>query len=156
MFDIGFGELLLIAVVALVVLGPERLPKAARFAGLWVRRARAQWYSVRAELERELEAEELKRSLQDTRQSLRQAEAALRQEAESARSGLDDLRRQVREDTALPADPPAPATAAPDDTVEAGGTPTPADAVTPEPAPDPTAAAPHTPATEADDERSRP
>ena len=43
MFDIGFGELLLIAVVALVVLGPERLPKAARFAGLWVRRARAQW-----------------------------------------------------------------------------------------------------------------
>lgn len=99
MFDIGFGELLLIAVVALVVLGPERLPKAARFAGLWVRRARAQWYSVRAELERELEAEELKRSLQDTRQSLRQAEAALRQEAESARSGLDDLHRQVREDT---------------------------------------------------------
>lgn len=40
MFDIGFSELLVIAVVALVVLGPERLPKAARFAGLWVRRAR--------------------------------------------------------------------------------------------------------------------
>ena len=35
MFDIGFSELLVIAVVALVVLGPERLPKAARFAGLW-------------------------------------------------------------------------------------------------------------------------
>ena len=63
MFDIGFGELLLIAVVALVVLGPERLPKAARFAGLWVRRARAQWYSVKSELERELEAEDLKRGL---------------------------------------------------------------------------------------------
>ncbi len=41
MFDIGFSELFLIAIVALVVLGPERLPKAARFAGLWVRRARA-------------------------------------------------------------------------------------------------------------------
>ena len=53
MFDIGFSELLIVAVVALVVLGPERLPKAARFAGLWVRRARAQWYSVKAELERE-------------------------------------------------------------------------------------------------------
>ena len=38
MFDIGFSELLVIAVVALLVLGPERLPKAARFAGLWVRR----------------------------------------------------------------------------------------------------------------------
>ena len=46
MFDIGFSELVLIALVALVVLGPERLPKAARRAGLWVRRARAHWYAV--------------------------------------------------------------------------------------------------------------
>ena len=51
MFDVGFSELLIIAVVALLVLGPERLPKAARFAGLWVRKARAQWYSVKSELE---------------------------------------------------------------------------------------------------------
>ena len=43
MFDFSFGELLLVALVALVVLGPERLPKAARFTGLWVRRARAHW-----------------------------------------------------------------------------------------------------------------
>lgn len=103
MFDIGFGELLLIAVVALVVLGPERLPKAARFAGLWVRRARAQWYSVKAELERELEAEELKRNLQETQASLRQAQAALRDEADSVRQGLDTMRRQV-EDATSPAD----------------------------------------------------
>jgi sec-independent protein translocase protein TatB len=51
MFDLGFSELLLVAVVALIVLGPERLPKAARFAGLWVRRARTQWNSVKSELE---------------------------------------------------------------------------------------------------------
>ena len=44
MFDIGFSELLVIAVVALLVLGPERLPKAARYAGLWVRKARGHWY----------------------------------------------------------------------------------------------------------------
>ena len=110
MFDIGFSELLLVAVVALVVLGPERLPKAARFAGLWVRRARAQWYSVRAELERELEAEELKRSLRETQQSLRQAEATLREEAEGARTGLDDLRRQVEGDASASSDPATPAT----------------------------------------------
>ena len=79
MFDIGFSELLLIAVVALVVLGPERLPKAARFAGLWVRRARAQWDSVKQELERELEAEELKRNLHSVQQSLRDAQTQLRQ-----------------------------------------------------------------------------
>jgi len=63
MFDIGFSELIVIAVIALIVLGPERLPRAARFAGLWVRRARAQWYSVKAEFEREVAAEELKRSV---------------------------------------------------------------------------------------------
>ena len=73
MFDIGFSELLVIALVALVVLGPERLPKAARFAGLWMRRARAQWYSVKSELERELAAEDLKRSLHDTRAAMREA-----------------------------------------------------------------------------------
>ena len=63
MFDIGFSELLIIAVVALLVLGPERLPRAARLAGMWVRKARAQWYSVQADLERELAQEEFKRSV---------------------------------------------------------------------------------------------
>ena len=106
MFDIGFGELLLIAVVALVVLGPERLPKAARFAGLWVRRARAQWYSVKAELERELEAEELKRSLHDTQASLKQAQSRLQEELDSTGRQLDEVRRQVED----PADPDAAAT----------------------------------------------
>ena len=71
MFDVGFSELLVIAVVALLVLGPERLPRAARMAGLWVRRARAQWHSVRAELESELAAEELRRSLDDAKSTLR-------------------------------------------------------------------------------------
>ncbi|UXA47105.1 Sec-independent protein translocase protein TatB [Xanthomonas prunicola] len=99
MFDIGVGELTLIAVVALVVLGPERLPKAARFAGLWVRRARMQWDSVKQELERELEAEELKRSLQDVQASLREAEDQLRnsqqQVEQGARALHDDVSRDI-------------------------------------------------------------
>ncbi|KPL47615.1 preprotein translocase [Xanthomonas axonopodis] len=99
MFDIGAGELTLIAVVALVVLGPERLPKAARFAGLWVRRARMQWDSVKQELERELEAEELKRSLQDVQASLREAEDQLRntqqQVEQGARALHDDVGRDI-------------------------------------------------------------
>jgi sec-independent protein translocase protein TatB len=86
MFDIGFGELFLIAVVALVVLGPEKLPRAARFAGLWVRKARAQWYSVKSEFENDLAADELKRSLAETRESLRQAESQLREGAETVRN----------------------------------------------------------------------
>jgi len=85
MFDIGFGELLLIAVVALVVLGPERLPKAARLAGLWVRKARAQWNAVKAELENELADEELRRNL-------RSASEALHDSVQQARALPETLR----------------------------------------------------------------
>ncbi len=106
MFDLGFSELMVIALVALVVLGPERLPKAARFAGLWVRRARAQWYSVKSELERELAAEELKRNLDaartaatDLERDLRGAADELGREAraaaERAREGVTALRDDI-------------------------------------------------------------
>lgn len=94
MFDLGFSELLLIALVALIVLGPQRLPKAARFAGLWVRRARAQWHSVKSEFERELADEELRRTLQDTRTRFEDTAGALRQDLE--RTG-DAWRRETEE-----------------------------------------------------------
>ena len=93
MFDIGFSELLLIAVVALVVLGPERLPRAARFAGLWVRRARAQWYAVKSELEHELAAEELQRSLRETRDAVQRTDADLRAQGEALQRDIDDALR---------------------------------------------------------------
>jgi len=66
MFDIGMGELGLIAVVGLLVLGPERLPRVARTAGVLVRKARQSWQSVRSDIERELAAEDLKRTLRET------------------------------------------------------------------------------------------
>lgn len=64
------GELGLIAVVALLVLGPERLPGAARTAGAMLRKVRQSWQGVRSEIERELAAEDLKRSLRDTAESI--------------------------------------------------------------------------------------
>ena len=99
MFDFSFGEMLVVALVALVVLGPERLPKAARFAGLWVRKARAHWHSVRSELESELASEELKRSLQDGRQAMQDTEAQLRDLAAETRQGIEP-------EAAAPAEPP--------------------------------------------------
>ncbi len=63
MFDIGFWELLLIAIVALIVVGPERLPKLVRVTGLWVGKANASVQAVRSEISRELRAEELKQTL---------------------------------------------------------------------------------------------
>ncbi len=107
MFDFSFGEMLVVAVVALVVLGPERLPKAARFAGLWVRKARAQWYSVKTELEQELASEELRRSLQDGRRALDEAEAGFRDiagEAARAREAVEASAAATAE--AVMADPP--------------------------------------------------
>ena len=95
MFDLGFSELFLIAVVALLVLGPERLPRAARFAGLWIRRARAQWHSVRSELETELAADELRRSLRQTQDELREAHDALQR-------GGAELRNEFAFDPAQP------------------------------------------------------
>jgi sec-independent protein translocase protein TatB len=61
-FDIGFWELLLIAVVALVVVGPERLPKLVRVCGLWLGRANASLQAVKNDIAKELRAEEIKQA----------------------------------------------------------------------------------------------
>ena len=95
MFDIGFSELLVIAVVALLVLGPERLPKAARFAGLWVRKARAQWYSVKSEFEREMATDELKRSVGNPLGDLRRAATDAARELGDTRRELGDALRDT-------------------------------------------------------------
>src|SRR5690606_28333125 len=113
MFDIGFSELLVIAVVALRVLGPERLPKAARFAGLWVRRARAQWYSVRSELERELAADALKRSLRETQDQMRDIDASVREADAQARREFDAMRsatKAIGDEAPAVVEPPAAVT----------------------------------------------
>lgn len=61
MFDIGFFELILIGIVALLVIGPERLPRVAREAGLWVGRLRGFVTSVKDDIDQELKADELKK-----------------------------------------------------------------------------------------------
>lgn len=89
MFDVGFSELLIIAVVALLVLGPERLPKATRFAGLWVRKARAQWYSVKSEFEFEMAQEEMKKHLQDVENTIKAPVLQLQEDFQEASSDLE-------------------------------------------------------------------
>lgn len=126
MFDVGFSELLIIAVVALVVLGPERLPKAARFAGLWVRKARAQWYSVKSELELELAQEEMKKHVQEAENSLKapvqalsddlqQSEADISRELDTVAEAAQSGHRTEAGNIAAEMDvPPEAATPAPD------------------------------------------
>ena len=63
MFDIGFPEFFLAALVALVVLGPARLPAALRTLGLWIGRVRRSYYNVKTEMEREIGMDEVRRQL---------------------------------------------------------------------------------------------
>lgn len=73
MFDIGFSELLLVGVVALLVLGPERLPQAARTLGRCLGQARRAMHGLRAQMERELDMPELDSApLQRLEQQIRQ------------------------------------------------------------------------------------
>jgi len=65
MFDIGFWELCLVGLVSLLVIGPEKLPKAARIAGYWVGKTRNMVASVKTEIKQELQAEELRQIMQE-------------------------------------------------------------------------------------------
>ena len=96
MFDVGFSELVLIGVVALVVLGPERLPGAARTAGALLRRARSSWANVKAEVERELAAEELKRTIRNAGESL-DVRQDLQAVATDVKTAVTDVKREVDE-----------------------------------------------------------
>ena len=63
MFDIGFSEILVIAVIALLVMGPERLPQALRSCALWFGRIRQQYRTVRSDLENEMGIDDVRRQL---------------------------------------------------------------------------------------------
>ena len=88
-FDIGFFEILLIAIIALVVLGPERLPKAVQTLGRWVGRAKRGFSQFNQQVARELELEEMKKRIaQHEKMIMEQAEAdeelkRLREEAQA-------------------------------------------------------------------------
>ncbi len=98
MFDVGFSELLLVGVIALVVLGPERLPKVARTAGLWLGRARATAQKFTAEIDRELKAEELRQTLREEARQLAEPVAAVQKD-------LTALGGEIKSATAPPPTP---------------------------------------------------
>lgn len=88
MFDIGFSELLVIGVVALVVLGPERLPRVARTAGHLFGRMQRYVAQVRSEINSEIELEELKRVHGDIRNTIHATEQELKKESQELETEL--------------------------------------------------------------------
>lgn len=87
MFDVSFVELMVIGVVGLLVLGPERLPGAARTVGSFVRKARQGWNSVRGEFERQIALDEVKRNVRDVRESIESPGAPTKPAAAAAPAG---------------------------------------------------------------------
>lgn len=95
MFEIGFWELVMVGVVAMIVVGPERLPGLARTAGLWLGKARRMIAEVKAEVDRELHLEEIKQTL--------------RQQADLGEvKDLTDRMKSLREDIQAEFDDPGP------------------------------------------------
>ena len=88
MFDIGFSELLVIGIVALVVLGPERLPRVARTLGHLFGRMQRYVAEVKSEINSEMELEEFKKIHGDLRNTIHTAEQEFRQETQQLESGL--------------------------------------------------------------------
>ncbi|WP_455823800.1 Sec-independent protein translocase protein TatB [Pseudomonas graminis] len=131
MFGISFSELLLVGLVALLVLGPERLPGAARTAGLWIGRLKRSFNAIKQEVEREIGADEIRRQLHN------EHILSLEQEARKILSPVQE--------PAKPAEPATQNSIAPAPVVEA--TPVvPTPTAPSEPAPTPVASpAPHDP-----------
>lgn len=97
MIELSFAKLLLVAVIALVVLGPEKLPKAARMAGAMLRRARLGWDSVRSEVERELELEEIRRAAKEAAGQAESLRKAAADSVSAAGTAANELRAKVLE-----------------------------------------------------------
>jgi len=113
MFDIGFSELMVIGIVALLVIGPEKLPKVARTLGHLLGRAQRYVNDVKSDINREIQLDELKKLQSEVTESARSLEDSVRKEFESARAAvevpaqaavaeLNDAAQQVAQSTAAP------------------------------------------------------
>ncbi|OAD20596.1 twin-arginine translocation protein TatB [Candidatus Thiomargarita nelsonii] len=96
MFDIGFWELSLIAVVALLVFGPEKLPGAARTAGLWIGRARRFLGTIKQDIDKELHLQEMQDAIKHNDQT------GLHQFIEETKTGLSELNKPISLDPTKP------------------------------------------------------
>ena len=90
MFDVGFWELMIIGVVALLVIGPKRLPAVARTVGVWVGRGKRLVGSVKSDIEQEIRAEELKRILKE-----QQIKNPLHEIVEDTKEDLQAIEKQT-------------------------------------------------------------
>ncbi|MNC84632.1 Sec-independent protein translocase protein TatB [compost metagenome] len=112
MFDVGFSELMVIAVVALIVIGPERLPKVARTLGHLFGRMQRYVNDVKSDISREMELDELRKlqsTMQDAAQSFERSVSKEINETESQLQKITESEPPSREGAAQPQEQPAAA-----------------------------------------------
>ena len=118
MFDIGFSELIVIGVVALVVIGPERLPKVARTAGLLLGRLQRYVNDVKADISREMQLDELKKLQAEVQESARNFERSITGEVQaieqSVNQTIDSIKTDIQASGTSPDEAPAADTQEPD------------------------------------------
>lgn len=97
MDNIGFTELVLLGVIALVVLGPEKLPGAIRTASLWIGRLRRSFNSIKTDIEREIGADEIRRQLRNEAimDKFKQTKAQVNDAVNTVRQQTDEIRKTV-------------------------------------------------------------
>ena len=105
MFDIAFPELVLVCAVALVILGPERLPTAIRTLGLWFGRLRRSYYGVKTEIEHEVGMDDIRRQLHDEQikeeiSRLEQDVSVVKSEIDGGSESIDPITSQIMPDAA--------------------------------------------------------
>lgn len=105
MFDIGFSEMIVIAVVALVVIGPERLPKVARTAGHLLGRLQRYVSDVKSDINREMQLEELKKLQAEIQDSARNVEQSVKKDMLAVRQTVDSVDAEIRMAAGNPSEP---------------------------------------------------
>ena len=113
MFDIGFSELMVIAIVALIVIGPERLPKVARTLGHLFGRMQRYVNDVKADISREMELEELKKLQTTVQDAARAFETSVTREVNATESELQKIAQEANTAVSLDAPPAAASSDAP-------------------------------------------
>jgi sec-independent protein translocase protein TatB len=108
MFDIGFSEILVIAIVALIVIGPERLPKVARTLGHLFGRMQRYVNDVRADITREMELDELRKLQGSVEEAARSIQSSVEKEMRDAKSEIDEAVKAVNPAPDYPEIQPAP------------------------------------------------
>jgi sec-independent protein translocase protein TatB len=101
MFDVGLSELMIIAVVALVVIGPERLPKVARTAGLLLGRLQRYVSDVKSDINREIQLDELKKMQREMTDQVTNLQASVTHEMREVESSVSDAIEPLAADVAV-------------------------------------------------------